>query len=110
MGDSKKWTPEEVAYNFYVNEGTKAKEYSDEMSKDYVLFCYHICQKKDNEFRLPNVLKMKNQISLNEFSKLYAKAGGDLKEIISKVDSLQTNIKYHGKYTDLYLTINNWLK
>lgn len=97
------------SYKFYAQEVKKAKEYTDPMSKDYVKYCNHVCQKKDDEWRLPFVLKIKNQISLNEFSQLYEKAGKNLDLILTKVDSLQTNVKYHGKYIDLFLTINKWL-
>jgi hypothetical protein len=111
LGETKTFTPEEIAFNFYVAEGTKAKEYTDQMSMDYVKLCYHLCQKnKDGSFRLPYVLKIKNQISLDEFSKLYSKSGNNLELIISKIDSLQTNVRYHGKYIDLPMTITNWIR
>jgi hypothetical protein len=100
----------ECAFDFYAIEVKKAKEFSDQMSKEYVNLCNHICQKnKDGSWRLSQVLKIKNQISLDEFSKLYLKADKNCDLILSKIDSLQTNVKYHGKYTDLYLTINKWL-
>ncbi len=101
---------EECSFNFYSEEVKKAKEFAGQMSKEYVNLCNHVCQKnKDGTWRLPFVLKIKNQLSLDEFSKLYAKAGNNYDLIVSKIDSLQTNVKYHGKYTDLYLTINKWL-
>ncbi len=101
---------EEYSFNFYSEETKKAKEFSGQMAKDYVNICNHLCLKNtDGSWRLPQVLKMKNQLSLNDFSKLYTKSGNNLELIISKIDSLQTNVKYHGKYTDLYLTINKWL-
>lgn len=102
--------PENIAFNFYSTEVKKAKEFSDAMSLNYIKLCNHICQKnKDGSWRLPYVLRMKNQLSLDEFAKLYDKSGKNLETIIGKIDSLQTNVKYHGKYTDLYLTINKWL-
>lgn len=100
---------EDKHFEFYAREVSKAKEFTDKMSQDYISFCNHVCQTKDGAYRLPHVLKIKNQISLDEFSKLHKKAGGKLETIIDKIDSLQTNVKYHGKYTDLYLTINKWL-
>lgn len=102
-------TPEQKSFNFYSEQVLIAKQYTDQMSQDYVKFCNHICQKKDGDFRLPYVLKINNQITIDEFSKLYLKSGNKLDVILTKIDSLQTNVKYHGKYTDLYLTINKWL-
>lgn len=101
---------EKKSFDFYAEEVKKAKEYTDQMSRDYVSLCNHICQKnKDGSWRLPYVLRIKNQLSLDEFSKLYEKSGKSLDKIIAKIDSLQTNVKYHGKYIDLYLTVNKWL-
>lgn len=101
---------EDIAFTFYADEVKKAKGFTDTMSKEYVNLCNHICMKNtDGTWRLPQVLKMKNQLSLDEFAKLYLKSGNKLDLIISKIDSLQTNVKYHGKYTDIYLTINKWL-
>ena len=106
----RKGKEEENSFNFYATEVLKAKEFSGQMAKDYINLCNHICLKnKDKSWRLPQVLKIKNQLSLDEFSKLYTKSGNNLELIITKIDSLQTNVKYHGKYTDLYLTINKWL-
>lgn len=108
--EGKEGKEEDYAFNFYVQETGKAKTFTDQMSKDYVNLCNHICLKnKDGSWRLPQVLKMKNQLLLDDFSKLYAKSGNNLELIISKIDSLQTNVKYHGKYTDIFLTINKWL-
>lgn len=109
VGENAKLTPEQKSFNFYSQQVLIAKQYTDQMSQDYVKFCNHICQKKDGDFRLPYVLKINNQITVDEFSKLYAKSGNKLDVILTKIDSLQTNVKYHGKYTDLYLTINKWL-
>jgi hypothetical protein len=110
MGEKPKLTPEEEAFNFYAEEAKKAKEYTGQLSLDYVTLCNHICLKNaDGTWRMPFVLRMKNQLSLNDFSKLYEKAGKNLESITSRIDSLQTNVKYHGKYTDIYLTINKWL-
>jgi hypothetical protein len=98
------------SFEFYKSEVEKAKEFTDNVSKDYVNYCRHVCIKnKDGSWRLPQILLMENQLSLNEFSKLYTKANNSLDTILTKVDSLQTNVKYHGKYTDVYLTINKWL-
>lgn len=98
------------SFNFYAEEVKKAKEFTGQLPKDYIDLCNHICLKNpDGSWRLPYVLKMKNQLSLNDFSKLYIKADNKLELITSKIDSLQTNVKYHGKYTDIYLTINKWL-
>jgi len=109
VGENAKLTPEQKSFNFYSQQVLIAKQYTDQMSQDYVKFCNHICQKKDGDFRLPYVLKINNQITIDEFSKLYLKSGNKLDVILTKIDSLQTNVKYHGKYTDLYLTINKWL-
>jgi hypothetical protein len=100
---------EEDSFNFYTEEVKKAKEFTDQMSIDYIKLCNHICQKNNGSWRLPYVLKMNNQITLLEFSKLYIKSGKNLELILTKIDSLQTNVKYHNAYTDLYLTINKWL-
>ncbi len=98
------------SFSFYKIEVDKAKKFSDPMSKDYVSFCNHVCLKnKDGSWRLPEVLKMSNQVTLHEFSKLYTKSGNNLDTILAKVDTLQTNVKYHGRYTDVYLTINRWI-
>lgn len=101
---------EQNAFEFYKLEVDKAKQFNDPMSKDYINYCNHLCLKnQDGSWRLSHVLKIENQISLNEFAKLYEKAGNKLDIILSKVDSLQTNKKYHDKYIDVYLTINKWL-
>ena len=109
-GEGEPEKTDQKSFEFYAEEVKRAKEYNDPMSLDYVSLCNHLCQKnKDGSWRLPHVLKIKNQLSLNDFSKLYEKAGENLELITSKIDSLQTNVKYHGKYTDIYLTINKWL-
>ena len=110
VGETPKLTPEERAYNFYIEEGKKAKEFTDQMSRDYVKLCYHLIEKdKDNLWKLPYILKMPTQISLNDFSKLYPKSGKNLESIILKIDSIQNTIKYHNKYINLYSTINTWI-
>jgi hypothetical protein len=95
--------------NFYITEVEKAKQYTDEMSTAYVNLCRHICQKKDGLWVLPYVLKIKTQISLGDFSKLYVKAEKNLDRITTKIDSVQSTISYHNRYDNLYLTINKWL-
>lgn len=108
-GVGEKITLEETGYNFYITQGKKAKEYTDKMSQDYVKLCYHIIQKnEDGSFKLPYVLKIKNQIALKDFANLYEKANKDLESIITKIDSIQSTIKYHNKYDNLYFTINTW--
>lgn len=105
----KKLTPEEIGFNFYVEQGRKAKEYTDQMSTDYVKLCYHLIEKnKDGSYKLPYVLKIKTQITLDDFSKLYKKSGNSLEKISTKIDTIQSTIEYHNKYDNLYLTINNW--
>jgi hypothetical protein len=93
---------------FYTEEVKKAKEYNDAMSQDYVSLCRHICRKENNEWVLPYVLRIPKQMSLNDFSKLYEKAGGNLESITTKIDSIQNKINYHDTYLNLYTTLNTW--
>ena len=106
----KKIDPQEKAFNFYAEEVKRAKEYTDQMSVNYITLCNHICKKdKDGKWELPYVLKIDKQISLDNFSKLYDKSGKNIESIILKIDSIQNKVKYHDEYTDLYRTINTWL-
>jgi hypothetical protein len=101
---------EVISFNFYAEEVKKAKEFSDTMSLDYITLCNHICQKdKNGTWLMPFVLKIDKQISLDNFSKLYEKTGGNLDSITSKIDSIQNKVNYHNQYSNLYLTINTWL-
>lgn len=105
-----KLSNEELSFLYYKEQTEIAKQYSDQSSKAYIEYCNHVCMKNDdNTWRLPHVLKIKKQVSYGEFIKLYKKSNFDSELIFEKVDSLQTNVKYHGKYEDIYLTINRWL-
>jgi hypothetical protein len=107
-GVGEKLTREEKSFAFYSDEVKKAKEFTDQMSKDYVTMCNRICKKENGSWLMPFVLKIEKQISLCDFSKLYEKAGKNLEKITTKIDSIQSTIKYHNKYDNLYLTINTW--
>lgn len=98
------------SFNFYSEEVKKAKEYpSDQMAKDYIDLCRHICKKdKDGSWDMYFVLKIQKQISLDQFSVLYKRSGKNLDAIIAKVDSVQNKVDYHNTYTDLFKTINSW--
>lgn len=94
--------------SFYTSEVEKAKGYSGQVFLDYITLCRHICNKKDGEWVLPYVLKIKTQISLDDFIKLYNKSGKNIEKITTKIDTIQSTINYHDKYDNLYFTINNW--
>lgn len=107
----KKINGEETAINFYIEQVNMAKGFTGPVSEDYIKLARHICQQnEDGTFRMVYLLKVKKQLSLNDFSKLYEKTKGDIELIKSKIDSFQTNINYHKKYNDLYLCVNNWLR
>lgn len=108
-GGEKKPTQEELAINFYTEQVKKAREFTGPITEDYIKLIGHICQKnEDGTLRMTYLLKVKNQLSLNDFAKLYKKANGNLDKIIEKVDSFQTNKDYYKKYTDIYLSVNKW--
>lgn len=98
------------SFNFYLEQVTTAKQYpSDQMAKDYIELCRHICKKdKDGSWDMYFVLNIQKQISLDQFSSLYKRSGNSLDAIIAKVDSVQNKVDYHNTYTDLFKTINSW--
>jgi hypothetical protein len=100
----------DAAVEFYASQAAEAKKYSDTFCVKYLEFARFVCQKNnDGTWRLNHFLMMNHPLSLEEFRKLYIKSGENLEKITSKASSLHTNFKYHGKYSDVYLTINNWL-
>lgn len=103
-------TQEEQSINFYKIETDKAKGFTDNMSEEYIKLARHICQKaEDGTWRMNYLLKVKNQLSLNDFSKLFKKVNGNTELIMAKIDSFQTNVNYYKKYIDIYLSVNKWL-
>lgn len=97
------------SFEFYKNQVEKAKQFNDLMSKSYVDLCRQLCKKHNEEWVMKDILTIKSQLTLDEYSKLYAKSNNNPDLIFEKISSLQTNIDYHGKYENIYLTINKWL-
>jgi len=57
--------------------------------------------------KLTTPLKMDKQVNYNQFCKLIQKS--NYENICNKLYALQNNKKYENKYTDLYMTLQNWL-
>lgn len=110
VGEIKKISIEESSVNFYKLEVDKAKSFVGKITDEYINLARHICQRnEDGTFRMSLLLKVKKQLSLNDFCKLYESSKGNIKSITEKIDSFETNISYHKKYNDIYLCINKWM-
>ncbi len=100
----------EQAVLFYKTQAERAKTFEEKFCAEYVKFTEFVCMKNgDDTRRLVHFLEMEHPLSLEEYRKLFLKVGGNSEKIKSSASSLETNIKYHNKYQDVYLTLNNWL-
>lgn len=110
VGENPKPTPEETSLVFYEEQVKKARGFSGPAAENYIRLVGHICQKnEDGTLRMSDLMKVKNQLSLNDFAKLYKLTNGNYDTIMEKVDSFQTNKDYHKKYKDIYLSVNKWI-
>lgn len=92
---------------FYDNE---IKNNSDEKYIDkYKLLVKYLFG--DNELKKPaeHILKIENQLTYEQYRKLYIKAVNNNFVLKEKVDSFINDSKYSKNKKSIYLTLNNWL-
>lgn len=91
----------------YYNTEILINESSSEIER-YKLFVKKIFGENDLKKPLDNILKFRDQMSFEQFTKLYAKYTQNEMNLFQNILSLQNDNKYCKGKTSLYLTLNNW--
>jgi len=89
--------------NDNVNDNFLEKKYPPEILETYKKFNLWIKEK------VPNVLKIKKQISIDEYLKL-KKVYNDMKPVTETLIAMHNYKEAPKRYVDVYLTLKNWLK
>lgn len=97
-----------AATKFYSEQIELAKDSPD--LKSYRAFVNYLFL--TNPMRVPqiHILKIKNQLTYEQFTSLLDSAGKDFSKILEKVDVMINTPDYLKNKATLYFTINKWLK
>lgn len=103
--------PKVYVYNkYYDSELFENGELKQNIPQQYEIFVKFLFG--DNEFKKPlaGVLKIRDQISANDFDKLLKTAKAHNKTIRDTVLRIENTTAYHKGKVSFYYTVNNWLK
>ncbi len=97
-----------AATKFYSEQIELAKDSQD--LKSYRAFVNYLFL--TNPMRVPqiHILKLKSQLTYEQFTSLLDSSGKDLKKILEKVDVMINTPDYLKNKQTIYFTINKWLK
>lgn len=93
--------------DFYDSEIEKNKDSDQKSLNEYKKFVAFMFGNNSAKSELTTPIKMEKQVSYTQYCKLAQK--GSYEVICNKLYALQNNKKYENKYSDLYMTLQNWL-